>query len=668
MADEKPKWRNDKNEWITETLLNRYKQEAEDDPIRNFHLSEGQSCQRFYNAITEWWVTSKGIDNDVSTMFDSVPTAAENHAAKTINDLNSLLLKNDPEVRHHPQLGHPEDSDLTDDMDGMLRMTWRQANVKPALSTWVQQASIRGMASVKIVWNRNDQSRSKYGDIGIIYVPPEDLFYDTNATNSNRAQDCRYIIHRSKISPETIFGRYSFEGLEAAGYGDKSWWAKVVKGGKTTFDFVKGIFVGEKRKEAEDYRVEVLEYWLFPVTKFDNYMVGGEGVREKDYPFGVVATMVEGKIVDIMPNPFVKKEKNQKIEGTESEVIDVIRGHKRHPFVPLWWIRCATDDGYNPIYACRGAMTPMKAAQSSLYSLLSSSEIHCRVAANTKMLTKPNAFKTPMDRITGGPGEILVINDLWGDLPLDQVVKELNGSQMSPDLPMLINRKTGIIPILGGLNPGMTGAYPAGTSHTPGVTIAALQEASFTPMWAITKEIDDALKDVSELIMGNIQQFYEPGRFVDVSDDGMTTSVELSKRHLQTRFQRVVVQGTTTPFYDIDRETRMATIKVMVDQAIAQSIQLGDTIFMETCAIYLQSLRYPPAYQYIQLLHKKMQELGAQIKQQQMATIQAGEMGVKAMVQEEQPPPEDQGLRDFEGELGVPPGALDEALNNRASE
>lgn len=651
------KGRSEKNEWITEAYLTDCIRQAETDPSRGWHIKEGESNQRYYSAIYEWWATAEGRDRDISQDTNSSMTSCENYIMRGIEDLKSLLFKNDPEVRFHPQLGHPEDSDLTDNMDALLRMVWKQATVKPAVITWGQQASIRGLSTLKVIWNKNDKMRSSHGDIGVINIPSADIFYDPNATNSNRAMDCEWICHRLWKSWEFLVRRFGESGLDAAILRPTTRVGSII-------ETAKNILRSPERKSDQSKNFEVLEFWLFPTTKFDNDVTASD-LDEKDAPYGWVAYMVEGKLIEIMPNPYVKKESKQEVDINANSKLDkVIRGHHRHPFVPMWWIRTSDISGVNGIYNCVGAVSLMKMAQTSLHAMLRNTEENVHTVSNPPYLYKGAALKNPPASIMRLPGEGIEIGESYMGESLSGAFQLLNGQQLPADVWRFIDRKTQAIKELGGIQPGMTGAYPQGTSHTPAMTIAAMQEAAFSPMWGITKELDDALKDLSYLIMGNIQQFYEPGRYVDIAENGIESAIELTQRHLQTRFQLNVVAGATTPLYDIERETKMLNINMKVDDSITRSMELRDTVFMETCLTYLESIKYPPAYQYIQQLHKKIQEL-QELFDQERAMQELMAMG-SGLAEQQGQPSEEAGadpINQLESEMGLPQGQLDAALS-----
>mgnify|MGYP001600518885 FL=1 len=123
--------------------------------------------------------------------------------------------------------------------------------------------------------------------------------------------------------------------------------------------------------------------------------------------------------------------------------------------------------------------------------------------------------------------------------------------------------------------------------------------------------------------------------------------------------------------FDVDRDSRMLNINLKVDESILKSQQSQDPIFMESCMVYLESIKYPPAYQYIQLLRKKIGEMQEQQIMMQQAQSEAGILGLaeQAMMQQGvgQSSPSEQEvdpIRQFERELDVPEGSLDNALSD----
>jgi hypothetical protein len=128
-----------------------------------------------------------------------------------------------------------------------------------------------------------------------------------------------------------------------------------------------------------------------------------------------------------------------------------------------------------------------------------------------------------------------------------------------------------------GLEAGVIGLFPqaGGTSHTPGVTVGALQEAAFGPLWKYVAELAAALLDMSILYDGLIQQKYEENR----------------------------LQGATTPLADIDKLQRTEQVVAIVQNAIMSQ----NPSIMELGIAHIESLNYPWALQFQQILAKELQ-------------------------------------------------------------
>ena len=146
---------------------------------------------------------------------------------------------------------------------------------------------------------------------------------------------------------------------------------------------------------------------------------------------------------------------------------------------------------------------------------------------------------------------------------------------------------------------------------------------------------------------------------MDTSEQGETRFVEINQRHISANFRLEVVAGTTTPVFDLERETRMAEIKDRVDVAI----QSQNPAIMMSTVIYLVELRRPYAYQWIQLLHKQIELL----EQQQARMAEYGAMGLQAGLGGQGLPAQggeqfDPQIEALASEMGIPPDQLMQAL------
>lgn len=646
------------HEFITVEMLERILDEGELHPDREAYLNQVRRGSLYYNASDKWWIP---VDNfeDMEVSEDQ-PTSRENTIYDTVNEVNSLLLKNRPTVRTHP-VGHPELSDLSDDMDKVLFAAWRNAYTRHVVRSMQKESCICGLSVGKVGWNAACR-RTGDGEVMIVKRAPAMCILDPFASNALRATDCRYIVDITRQTPEAIFYRYGTEGAAALGLRD-------VRGRKGSFSsFLKllerklvGMVRGESSDEDEkvDRRVDVYEFWLFPVPGRESELAIGEMVKEAKYPYGLVATMINREIVRVMANPFAKRKSVMMGEGIEAAKESVEVGHKLHPFVLLYWSREADTEGQNGIYSCKGMVQQQLPLQYDVNRLSRSIMANATTVANPGLDLIEDALEIPGSRITMPPGGILRINPKYVGR-IDDVVRWHQGQQLPEYVYRFMMEKREAIKAAGGLKPGMVGLSPTGTSHTPEGTIFGMQQASFSRMWTPTDELDAALKDIAYRYLGLIQQYYKPGRWIDVSGRGESQYVEFQSKHIGTQFSLEVVSGTTTPLYDVQKDTKLGEIKDRVDAALAtQNIHI-----LESTRIFLVELDYPPAYSWVQLIERVIEELGQrQAGLQDLGATglamasQGGMLGAEAGAEASPGAPaaggEEEGLRALAEELGV---------------
>jgi len=647
----------DSFDWVDIDFLKRIDEEVEGHASFAKYMSNVLRGIRYYSSSSEWWVPIN--DHEDMNISEKVPTARENIIHSTVNEMVSILLKNDPVVRTHPF--HPEDSPFSDDFDSVLLAAWRNAKTRDNLHSMLKMAAIAGLGICKTGWNNANKAISN-GEVGIKFIAPTDIYLDPYATNSNRGLDCRYIRHTSWQTPEAIIYRYGNEGAQALGVesetGRPKKWKKNLRAiGKKIVDTVTG---GEEEGHKVDRRFPVYEYWIFPVSGRESELATGSAVDEKTYPYGLVVTRVRDKIVRTMANPYFSKKTIAVGEGLDTESQTIEQGHKMHPFVLCYWNREMDASGYNGIYDCTGMVQEQIPLQHSLDSVNRDLEQHIRTTAWPGVITVEDAFDTPMDKWEGRPGQILEINAkyLGANRRIGDVIQQFSGRNMASEAWLYRNDKRQQISQITGLKPQMVGLSPQGSSHTPAATIGTIQEASYSSIWPLDREIINACWDIAYRFMGLIQQNYKQGRLVEISEEGGTTAfIEIQQRHLAGMFKLEVVSGTTTPMYDMDKETKLMAIKQQVDTAIvSQSIPI-----LKSTLIFLDNLNIPYSYQWIQLLKQTIQEI--ELAQQTLQGIggmalmeQAGQQALPAQGGGEP------GMEALAAQLGVSPDEIERAF------
>jgi hypothetical protein len=654
-------------DWITPKLLNSLIDEVDMHPSRIRHLNEFAKGKLYYDMDHSWVPVS---DEEDANIDDRWPRSRENIINRSVKETCSVLLKNDPVVRTHPW--RMEDSDLSDDMDDILLAAWRASRTRHTVRSMLKEACICGLSVGKVIWDTSNKVKHPDGEVNLIKLSPTMIRLDPYASNDERGIGCRYIIHTVRQLPEAILYRYGAEGATALGL-------RSARGrtGKSISKFlgmlkdqavsaVKNVSGKPSEEEVLDRRVDVHEFWLFPLTSEESEVVIGEQVDEKRFPFGMVVTMIDDHIIlrkgkKAMANPFVKRKKVMAGPGIAPGTKPIEVGHKLSPFVLLYWSREEDRGGMNGIYDCEGAVKQQIPMQVDMDALSRNIRQNATTTANPQTYYIDDALSLPEGNITLPPGGFIRVNSKYANR-IDDVIRQ----PKPPALPNYVieqyREKKMAIELQMGLKPGMVGMAPQGTSHTPMGTVGTLQEASFSSMWAPTDEIMACIEDIGIRYLGLIQQYYKPGRYADTSEQGETRFVEINDRHISANFRLEVVAGTTTPVFDLERETRMAEIKDRVDAAIASQ---NPAIMMST-VIYLVELRRPYAYQWIQLLQQQIQLL----QQQQQGLQQIGAMGLQAGLGGQQGLPaqggeqsaDTAGIEALASEMGIPPDQLMQAL------
>lgn len=641
-------------DWITPDLLNQIMAEAEEHPSRIKYLNNMRRGNRFYHASEEWYAPLGAYEDQ--DLAEDIPASRENIIYDTLNEVNSILLKNDPIVRLHPT-GRPDLAWVSDELDKVIMAAWRASNAKHVIRSMSKEAAMGGLSVGKVGWTTRNKIKHPDGEVMIVKLTPADVYLDPCSKNAQRGADGRYIFHRSWQTPEAVLFRYGKEGADALNVELPR--GRPPKSFTSFMQSIRGKMEGwTKRKvsadEPLDRRVEVYEFWLFPITDVDSELVIGEMVDEKQYPYGIVATMANDTILRRRANPFIQRRRVALGEGLNVEGILATVGHRSHPFVTMYWSREMDEDNVNGAYDCQGMVQQQIPAQFDVNRLGTVILNNATTISNPHFDYIQDALDLPPGKIYLPPGGGMPINAKYTKR-IDDVIRWHDGAQLPMYVYQFYNDKKEAVRLAGGVKGGMIGLEPTGTSHTPEGTIAGIQEASFSRMWTPNDELGACLTDVAFKYLGLIQQYYKPGRYVDLSQGPQQAYVEIQGAHLAAQFRVEVVSGTTTPLHDVEKDTKMATIKAMVDQAIAS----GLPELVESCIIYLVNIGYPHAYSWIQLLQRKLQ----QMQQMQAGYAQMGEMGVRAGLEGQQaiagpgaPGAEEfpEGIRALADESGVP--------------
>lgn len=635
--------------WITIEYLGMLKQESENHISRTNYLTRARRGWQWYKKRAGLAPIEEFDDEEVPAHH---ATSRDNVIKEAVDEYLSIALKNDPIVRRYPH--YPGDADLVDDIDKASLAAWRQARIRQVLATMQKEALIAGLSVGKVYW---DIHRKR---IAMEKINPDSLFIDPFANNDLRLTDVRYIIQKTRQRIDVVLRRYGVEAEIALGLRDakgrtpkqKSKFSQVLaRFANMPKEVLNRMVTGGGQNNSEeiaDAFLDVYEFWIFPVVPNDVRLVSGDTkLDDAGYPYGVVVTTIEDRIVKTRANPYVKNATRITMDDRglpKSERIKI--GPMRHPYCPLFWDRVSDDDGNNRIYDCMGMVEQMIPMQFQLDAIRRNVSVHVRTTANPWGLIDQDMLDIPAEEITQRPGELIPAKNL-GIRGISDAIYINNGAQMPNEVFAWMDRMAPEMKQRVGLRAGVTGGFPQpGTSHTPAMTIGALQEAAFTPLYEHINELSETIKDISVLMDGLMQMFYTVGDYMNVSEQGAQRFVQWSQRHVVANFRREVVAAATTSMFDMDKHNRLAEIAAVTNEALLQQ----NPQLIQSTIYLLVNMDYPWAFDWVQLLQQELQRL----QQQQQELQQLGALGLmqgQGAIPEGQPqalPPGEDGIDDDE--------------------
>jgi hypothetical protein len=620
------------------------------------------SYRRYIDSQKRYWKFFKGEtsvvpirDFDDMSLDESHATARINKIYEVVMKTNSIFMKNEPVVHRWPY--YSEDADLSNDQDALYLDAWEDTNAQQTARNMLLEAQVTGLSIGKIYWDAMDRSFDRNGSIGFQKCEPESVVFEPWASNAKRGRDAGYIFHTTEQPIGLLLAKYGNAvrkawNLPAKGRNPKDSLAARMK------SFISAGFKSlTLSTKDDDYEVRrgyaaVTEVWLFPQKLHASDLVSGDAIKDQEYEYGIVATVVGDEIVRCMPNPFVKRMMRDTTDDLglpKRKSVEV--GHRRHPFVPMYWARIGDIEGMNGkfgFYDCAGAVESMISVQVNINALRRNVAQNARVLANPIPVVNEDAIQGPVENLQWHPTQVYRIKQHYR---AQDAIQILQGAQMPEFVHTMIREDMADIEKAAGFEPGVVGLFPTGggTSHTSGPVIGSIQEAAFGPLWTYVNELGVALLDMSILYDGNIQQFYKPDRYMTVSKNGIRRQIKWTNRHITANFKRKVIAGATTPMYDIEKQQRVGEVVVIVNNAIANAMQMQDPTIIEVAMAHLEAMDFPWAYDFQQILAKKYEELlqlqqGAQMMGEQMLAQSAQESQLALPSGGGEPTPEDMEL------------------------
>jgi len=609
--------------WLTPELLNYLLGKSRDNPSRNLYIANARRWREWYRGHLFLAPTKS---HDDMTVPENDATARRNIIGETVDAASSIFLKNTPIIRRIPL--QTRWAPLSDDIDAMWLWQWTEAFGQTVTRSMLEDAEITGLGAVKLYWEFQRSRRQFPGGIVIKSVPAEAIYVDPSCSADHRAWNASFIFEHMKRFPEEIIAKYGDEAAKILGWKAGDAGSQRPSMPRSVYENL-GMSTEEVRRrvdgkntgsrgfapfvQSDDYssdkgKVDLYEAWLFPDQLYGSELAGGDKVPEQ-YRFGLIATMVNDRIIRTRPNPNAKQMRVQiKNEFGQEERPTNWVGHGSHPYVFMHWRRVADKMGNRKFYDCMGMVEWMISMQFNVNAIRRNMARVVRSMGNPMIAYNEDALATPANQVVGAPGQMLKIR---GRFRLDEAIRILDGAQMPPQAEMMVRSDIEGMKEAAGVQRGVTGLFPApggGTSHTSGEVIGPLQEASFGPLWKYVEHVGDALTDMATKMEGLMQQNFKAGHYIASSRRGQAAEVEWTGEHKIAQFRRIVIAGATTPIYDMQREQREGLVKQYADQAI----QSGDPRMIRTTMIFLGHMNFPWTADYVQLLEEELARLQAQ--------------------------------------------------------
>ena len=494
----------------------------------------------------------------------SHPDVQENHIRAKLLDMRSILLKNWPTVR--VQAMKPTDIDLSDVVTRFCYKKWDELDAMTALANSQLEASIVGL-SVSRLGRLN--SKEKF-----INVPHVNFWHEPSVLDIGEG----WLAYKTWHTVERLRKFFPSRKVSSA---TSEVDLKPSTPAQDTLGPTRGAAGETEPPEGWGKNLlGLLEFWAPPsLTDEDDWKI---------------YYILNDKIIDERENPFVVK---QNVMNEDGSVSERTIGHGQPPFVIQRCYHKKNQDGYLGFYDVEGIAEHLEGIQWNLNEASRALMILTRRAAIPPYFEEENSIADPDVTIEWKPGERIPIKK--GATPPKPMAQGLESAQPQ----YMHQHSVDMMAEISGVRKFMTGEMPQGTSHTPEGTIMFSQEASFIRMPDLVRGLDKTILGMGELILGNLQQFEQPGTWRNIAIAGEQAWAEWTEKHIQTEFNLEVVSGMTTILRDIDRQRNATNIY----QAVLGVLANPTPALLRATKQWLLMLDEPSGYGYMALIDAEIQ-------------------------------------------------------------
>lgn len=330
---------------------------------------------------------------------------------------------------------------------------------------------ICGTSFWKVVWDFKEKQ------VDTVRVAPDRIFPDPQATDFD---NCRYVLELMDMPMSDVLEMYPNKYEEIV---------------NSRSDDFKGIFDRNTGEAIREAKVNVWQCW-YKDTSVDEVEVHTEGVDKKEftrrkrrYPRGRVTTFVGDVILDDRKNPL-------KFDGKD-KVFPYVRDVLIEQRNEFWGI---------------SLVDVMKDQQDELNILEAQIFDNIKSVVNALVVVAEGALD--IDTFVNAPGGVQEVQT-DGTQPLQNVFQRLPGINIASDVFRFRDIKVDELLKMAGITDTLTGNV--GASQRPGAIRAAF-EASMSRMREMIRNNNRALSRMGEKQLDIMQDKYEVGRFIAVSN------------------------------------------------------------------------------------------------------------------------------------------------------
>lgn len=414
-----------------------------------------------------------------------------NYVFSAIQTIIPIMTDNRPNIETQPQ--EPSDLEFSEIMTQLLRAKWDTNNWNNVVSESVVDMCIYGTAIFEVEWN--EQMSDGLGDYTFKTLDPFYFFPDPNARNIND-ESCKYII----TAIPTEVGELKLK------YPDK---ANLIKSDLSSITMAKSakedLLDFKIRRVADDIvvadydyldeakksnQVLVLTCWLRDDTMKEvelsedvNGTITKTKKQVKAFPTGRKIVIANGVILEDIPNPYIDG------KFPFAKYVDYILPRE-------FW-------GQGEIETLQSPQRIINKLISYIMDVLTLMGNPIWIVDTSSGIDTDNLFNIPGAVVEKNPGT---------------EVRREGGVQLQPFIFNTLQYFTErVFSQISGVSEVTSGVKPI--PDISGVAINYLQEANQTKLRLKARNLEGALKDVGELMVSRILQFYSDVRVVRITNN-----------------------------------------------------------------------------------------------------------------------------------------------------